>query len=50
MESRPQEQITVDDGLVHVYPLFGREHVLEGLGCWCHPILDNGVVIHEQEH
>lgn len=21
----------------HVYPLFGREHVTDGLGCWCQP-------------
>jgi hypothetical protein len=25
------------DDAVHVFPLFGREHVLDGLGCWCHP-------------
>ena len=22
---------------LHVYPLFGREHVLEGTDCWCEP-------------
>jgi hypothetical protein len=34
---------------LHVYPLFGREHVIKGLECWCHPVLDDevpNVVVH----
>lgn len=31
----------VDDELVHVFPLFGREHVLDGRACWCHPDRDS---------
>ncbi len=26
-----------DEELVHVYPAYGREHVYEGLSCWCGP-------------
>lgn len=40
------------EDLVHVYPLFGREHVLNGFACWCNPErdLDNPyVVIHNAE-
>ncbi len=25
------------DGPVHIYPTYGREHDLEGGGCWCKP-------------
>ena len=41
------------DGLVHVYPCFGREHVVS-YDCWCHPRLDwdGGVpiVVHTVHH
>ena len=33
----------------HVYPLNDlREHVLEGVNCWCHPRIDDedGLVVH----
>jgi len=40
---------------IHVYPLFGREHVLEGMSCWCEPEVDEevdeyAVVIHNPDH
>lgn len=50
------EELLEDDELdeqprtVHVYPVFGRRHVLEG-PCWCEPWLyEDGVVVHNQEH
>lgn len=31
----------------HVYPLEDlRDHVLEGLTCWCRPVMDDGVIVH----
>lgn len=24
----------------HVYPTFGREHLIESIRCWCNPIED----------
>jgi hypothetical protein len=31
----------------HVYPTEDlRDHVLVGLECWCHPAMDEGVIIH----
>lgn len=46
------EELLEDDELdeqprtVHVYPVFGRRHVLEG-PCWCEPWLyEDGVVVH----
>lgn len=33
---------------VHVYPLFGREHLIDKeVECWCHPELDeeDGIVV-----
>ncbi len=40
-----------DIEVVHVYPLFGREHVVSGwplAQCWCHPQLepDCPVLVH----
>jgi hypothetical protein len=40
-------------GLIHVFPVFGKTHVLDGIGCWCHPELDveqPKVVIHNVEN
>jgi hypothetical protein len=38
------------DGCIHVYPLFdGREHICDGLTCWCGPRADDEeplVIIH----
>lgn len=37
----------------HVYPLFGRAHVLDGLCCWCRPEIDPEcaqVVIHNADN
>jgi len=37
---------------VHVFPLFGREHVLS-LACWCHPSTDSEqptVILHNVEN
>ncbi len=42
-----------DVDIIHVYPLFGREHVILGLNCWCHPERDEAeprLVIHNVEH
>jgi len=42
-----------EDDLIHVYPTFGREHVLLGLTCWCHPEPDTttpSVVIHHEHN
>ncbi len=25
------------ENLVHLYPLFGPEHICSGFKCWCHP-------------
>lgn len=44
-------EVVVGDG-VHVFPLFGRAHVLT-MDCWCHPQRDTeepSVVIHNVEH
>jgi hypothetical protein len=41
-----------DDDLIHVYPLFGREHVTSGRECWCQPEPDIEqplVLIHHAE-
>ncbi len=41
------------DEYVHVYPLFGRKHVTEGLQCWCQPERDPvapNVIIHHEEN
>ena len=46
------EQCDVQE-CVHVYPLFGREHVLEGDDCWCHPEHDpefENLIIHNVEN
>lgn len=48
----------VQESVIHVYPNFGREHVLEGFEqgamCWCHPDIDmfgTGVMVtHNVEH
>lgn len=40
------------DEIVHVYPLFGREHVMS-IECWCHPEIDeecDNVVVHNVEN
>ncbi len=48
MQTRRYEREPVEDvkEYTHVYPLFGPEHVLEGIDCWCHPDVDDAVVIH----
>jgi len=38
---------------IHVYPLFGREHVLDGFTCWCNPDVDEecpDVIVHNVEN
>lgn len=38
---------------IHVYPTYGRSHVLEGLSCWCHPERDKDeatVIIHHEDN
>jgi hypothetical protein len=38
------------EGLIHVYPLHGREHVISG-ECWCCPREEyEGVLVHNEEH
>jgi len=32
-----------DKEYVHVYPQFGRAHVLVGKTCWCQPVPDEEV-------
>lgn len=42
-----------EDEYIHVYPLFGKEHVLNGIECWCHPEQDAEypcIVIHNVEN
>lgn len=39
------------DGNVHVMPCnedgtIARGHILEASGCWCEPLLEDGVAIH----
>lgn len=37
---------------VHIYPLYGRKHVLEGVECWCQPTRDSKepwVIVHRPE-
>lgn len=49
----PDEDADDHRDLIHVYPTFGREHVLDGLTCWCRPERDAecpDVVVHVQEH
>ena len=46
---RPEyRDMEYDNGLIHVYPTFGPEHVLEGKDCWCHPQMDEDfdVLVH----
>lgn len=34
---------------IHVYPIDGQQHILDGLTCWCFPIRDEekpSVVVH----
>lgn len=42
-----------DDDIIHVYPLFGREHDAgHGMNCWCQPERDvdePNVIIHHAE-
>lgn len=37
--------------MIHVYPLFGREHQLKGTMCWCRPTVEwdlpESIVIHK---
>lgn len=46
------------DSVFHVYPRFGREHVTNGIRCWCQPqcerVEEKGelvgvVIVHEPE-
>jgi len=42
-----------EEEFIHVYPLFGREHVLKGMRCWCQPEPDEHeplVIIHNVAH
>lgn len=35
--------------LVHVVPMWGPEHIVDGMECWCHPVpdeLEPYVIIH----
>jgi hypothetical protein len=33
--------------LLHVYPLNDyREHEIDGIQCWCKPVIEDGVVKH----
>jgi hypothetical protein len=50
---RGRYYVTEEIEIVHVYPLFGKEHILDGFKCWCFPEIDKecpGVVIHNVEH
>lgn len=42
------KQVMEDEGHIHVYPINDlKEHVLEGLTCWCRPEEnDDGVIVH----
>jgi hypothetical protein len=46
----PEDDSNDGDGCIHVYPLFdGREHICDGLTCWCGPRADDEeplVIIH----
>ncbi len=33
------------DDEVHVFPIFGPDHILDGLRCWCHPERDRECVV-----
>ena len=43
-----------DEDLIHVYPLFGREHITnQGKDCWCQPKPlpdESAVLLHNVEH
>lgn len=42
-----------DTEFIHVYPLFGREHILVGLTCWCCPEPDPltpTVIVHHEDN
>lgn len=36
------------DDKYHVFPIDDlKEHTVEGMGCWCHPVEDDdGVIVH----
>jgi hypothetical protein len=36
--------------VIHIYPLFGREHDTSGVECWCHPETDGTVTVHNVEN
>jgi hypothetical protein len=41
------------DAYTHVYPTFGRVHVLIGFTCWCRPAMDPEcatLVIHNEDN
>ncbi len=41
---------TRKDPYRHVAPIDDtREHVIVGLTCWCHPVDDDGIVVHNSE-
>lgn len=45
-----KDKVFKDEGptLVHVYPLFGRVHFVEGTKCWCWPNIfpeGNGFIV-----
>ncbi len=42
-------ELTEELEIVHIYPLFGKEHILDGLMCWCNPEMDEecpGLILH----
>lgn len=42
---------SLGEDVVHVYPLFGRKHVITGINCWCSPSMTrDGVMIHNVEN
>ncbi|MCB7127972.1 MAG: hypothetical protein J3T61_00335 [Candidatus Brocadiales bacterium] len=41
------EQQAANVEILHVYPINdAKEHDLNGDGCWCHPRVTDGVVVH----
>lgn len=52
-DQESQDESDGGEGMTHVYPCFGREHVVR-FDCWCHPVLDwDGgcpIVVHTVHH
>lgn len=53
MGPQDDEDESESPGMDHVYPVFGRAHVVR-FDCWCHPVLDWGdgcpIVVHTVHH